>query len=70
MDFGSLVSINIGECSFGASTVNYMGQQIDEHGSRPRAEKVTAIRGRSVDQLKRFLRTLKFNMHHLPSIAC
>lgn len=58
------VTINPPKCYFGKSSINYLGYQIDENGSRPLPERVKIIQDypqpQTISELRRFLGILNF----------
>ena len=67
------ISINTAKCVFGASTVQYLGYQIDQKGARPVTEKVAAIQNypkpKDVTELRRFLGMINFYRRFIANAA-
>ena len=67
------ISINPTKCTFGVTTISFLGYKISKNGTRPLPEKVQAIqqfeRPKTVKGLRRFLGMLNFYRRFLPHTA-
>ncbi|XP_024945880.1 uncharacterized protein LOC107272817 [Cephus cinctus] len=67
------LSINIAKCVFGATSVQYLGFMVDQHGTRPLDERVAAIKQykkpTTVSELRRFLGIVNFSRRFVRNAA-
>jgi hypothetical protein len=65
--------INLEKCTFGASSVDYLGHRVSAEGVRPLPSYVQAVeevpQPGTVKQLQAFLRLVNFYRRFLPAIA-
>lgn len=67
------LSINVAKCVFGKKCIHYLGYEIDEFGTRPLPNRVTAIlefkKPNNVSELRRFLGIVNFYRRFIPHAA-
>lgn len=67
------ITINLKKCSFGESTIEFLGYEVNKDGILPMQEKVKSIqefpRPETIEQLRRFLGMINFYRSHLDHAA-
>lgn len=67
------LNIKPGKCTFGVSDIDFLGHNISEHGIKPSAEKVTAIREferpTTVKLLQKFVGMVNYYHRYIPRLA-
>lgn len=67
------LNIKPGKCTFGVSSIDFLGHNISESGIQPSEEKVSAIRNfecpRSVKQTQKFVGMVNYYRRYIPKLA-